>query len=107
MYNPPSNVCNGTTNEAIIDCFTPEPETGTTIKTASEAGGVIGDAIDLFSYLSIGLAVLAIVLVGIYVIGNVATNNGGAAAGNLKKAVWVLVGLVIVFNAPQIVQLAV
>lgn len=96
-----------TSNEAIAESFAPNAVDGQSVAVGgtNEAGKLLGDAIDWLSYASIGLAVLAIVLVGIYIITNVASNNSGAAAGNLRRVVWVLAGLIVIFNAPQIVSL--
>jgi len=50
-------------------------------------------------WFAVVLAVIAIILVGFYIMGNVVGNNSAGAAGNLKKIGWVFVGLVVIFNA--------
>lgn len=85
--------------------------TGTTQATDLDSiggriGDILGQAIDILSFIAIGLGVLAIVLTGIYIITGVAANNSGNAAANLRRVIWVLGGLVIVFAAVPIVNLA-
>ena len=67
---------------------------------------VFSQAIDILSFIAIGLGVLAVVLTGIYIISGVAANNSGNAAANLRRVIWVLGGLVIVFAAVPIVNIA-
>ena len=59
--------------------------------------------LDTLSYISIPIAVAAVVLIGVFIIGNIITGSSQNAMSNLKKIAAVLAGLVIVMNSHLIV----
>lgn len=69
-----------------------------------ELGFSLERMLDYLSYLSIPLAIAALVLIGIFVIGNVTIGDSRGAVKNLKRIVAVLSGLVLVFNAHHVIQ---
>ena len=69
----------------------------------SDIVSTFGDIIDLLSFISIPLAVAAVVLIGLLIVASVVGANSEGAAKYLKKITYVLVGLVIVFNSHTII----
>jgi|GEM_PF-3838949 len=72
--------------------------------------GISQTATDFFEYIKWGgiiFAVIAIAIVGIYIMFNVIGNNSANAAVNIKKVLTVLGGLIVIFNAPAIVGFAI
>ncbi len=93
-------------NGRIAESFRPDASAGQEQGVATSITNVFSDAINVLSFIAIGLGVLAVVLTGIYIISGVAANNSGNAAANLRRVIWVLGGLVVVFAAVPIVSLA-
>ena len=81
---------------------------GKEVTAPADDGGLVSALSEIIASLrwaSIIFAVILVILVGFYIMGNVVGNNSQGAAGNLKKVGWVLVGLIVIFQAPTIVGL--
>lgn len=86
----------------------PNPAQGEVELSPGATGGdditeTFEEILDLLSFISIPLAVAAVVLVGILIISNIVGANPGGATQNLRKIAYVLIGLIIVFNSHTIV----
>lgn len=88
----------------------PNPSQGEVELEAAAAGNgspsisdTFQEILDVLSFLSIPLAVAAVVLIGLQIITNIIGASPAKASSNLRKITYVLIGLIIVFNSHTIV----